>query len=353
MAGPRLATGFLGAATLLLSLAAAATDGATADLLDRAVALETQVRTAAAVTDDIRIYVSNTLPDWELIEVELRLDDLPARRHAYSLVEGRALNGGGLHRIAALGAGTTPRGGLVEYFIRERNSSRAVKPLRGRLDITLAPGVGQYLVQLQARRLGAPELVWGPAAGRVDAELRYADFLDDSAHPARAAFVRAAHGDTRRRFAAQADQPQIAQFNAALGAATPAALLPLAETEPDDPLGWALRDRANLRLGYLQLRAGAPDIAAEAFQRVRSPGPNSNAALLGYGWARLIPPEAPNASAMYAASTSLRPGDADALAEARRTTPFRYTRWPMRTIISARMRRPTSISAARSASSTR
>jgi len=49
----------------------------------------------------------------------------------------------------------------------------------------------------------------------------------------------------------------------------------------------AIRDRANLVLGYLMLEAQKPDAALEALRRVRLYGPSSNQALLGAGWASL------------------------------------------------------------------
>ncbi|HEY1077107.1 MAG TPA: hypothetical protein VGE51_10505 [Fontimonas sp.] len=315
----------LAAVAALLSQSVIAADATNEALLTRAVALEAESRIGTAIDDGIHIYVGNSVPDWELIEVELHLEGLPARRYAYSPAEGRALVGGGLHRLASLSADTSPRNGQLDFFIRERNSGRAVKPVRGRLMLALTPGVTQYLVELRDRTLGHPELTWTATPSRVDGELRYADFLDASSHPARAAFVRAAYGAGYITATAPAvEAARVAPLNIALAAATPVALQPLAELEAQDSLGWALRDRANLRLGYLQLRAGAPAEAALAFRRVRSPGPNANAALLGYGWARLIPASAPNAATMYLATTPLRPGDDDAVAAARRTTPFRY-----------------------------
>ncbi|MDP9141228.1 MAG: hypothetical protein M3O62_10605 [Pseudomonadota bacterium] len=326
MSRARVVARVLGFVAVLTGLPVLAT-ATTPELLDRALALEAQVNAVQAtpMIEDVAIYVSNPLADWTLIEVNLSLEGSPPRRYAYSPVEARALEAGGLHRLIAIASGTAPRHGVIEYFIRQRSAGRAVKPVRGRLAITLAPGTAQYVVQLQDRRLGEPELLWSNAADRVAAELRYADYLEASDHPARAAFLRSAFGEARTAATPPVSkQPQIEQLNAVLAATDPAALLPLAEADATGALGWALRDRANLRLGYLQLRAGAPAEAAEAFQRVRSPGPNSNAALLGFGWARLIPPSAPNAAAMYLANTSLRPGDADAIAAARRTTPFRY-----------------------------
>jgi TolA-binding protein len=47
----------------------------------------------------------------------------------------------------------------------------------------------------------------------------------------------------------------------------------------------ALRDRANLALGFAYLQASMPDKALPILQRVRLNGPYSNKALLGVGWA--------------------------------------------------------------------
>ncbi len=47
----------------------------------------------------------------------------------------------------------------------------------------------------------------------------------------------------------------------------------------------ALRDKANLALGYSLLQDGQPDKAKEPLQRIRLEGPFSNKALLGVGWA--------------------------------------------------------------------
>jgi outer membrane protein assembly factor BamD (BamD/ComL family) len=47
----------------------------------------------------------------------------------------------------------------------------------------------------------------------------------------------------------------------------------------------ALRDKANLALGYSLLQEGRPAAAKEALQRIRLEGPFSNKALLGVGWA--------------------------------------------------------------------
>lgn len=47
----------------------------------------------------------------------------------------------------------------------------------------------------------------------------------------------------------------------------------------------SLRDRANVALGFASLQADNPDAAAPYLERVRLSGPQSNKALLGFGWA--------------------------------------------------------------------
>jgi outer membrane protein assembly factor BamD (BamD/ComL family) len=48
----------------------------------------------------------------------------------------------------------------------------------------------------------------------------------------------------------------------------------------------ALRDKANLAMGFAAIRERQPDAAVEHFSRIRLNGPLSNKALLGIGWAR-------------------------------------------------------------------
>jgi hypothetical protein len=55
------------------------------------------------------------------------------------------------------------------------------------------------------------------------------------------------------------------------------------QTENEELL--ALRDKANLALGYAYLQAGQPGAAKPVLQRVRLQGPQSNKALLAVGWA--------------------------------------------------------------------
>jgi len=56
------------------------------------------------------------------------------------------------------------------------------------------------------------------------------------------------------------------------------------EPAPDEEMR-ALRDKANLALGFAALQGGQPESARRALQRVRLQGMQSNKALLGFGWA--------------------------------------------------------------------
>ncbi|HMB72547.1 MAG TPA: hypothetical protein VKQ06_03175 [Gammaproteobacteria bacterium] len=59
----------------------------------------------------------------------------------------------------------------------------------------------------------------------------------------------------------------------------------IGQLEAADADAIALRDRANVALGYAWLQAGAPEAAKPPLQRVRLDGPFSTKALLGVGWA--------------------------------------------------------------------
>ena len=93
----------------------------------------------------------------------------------------------------------------------------------------------------------------------------------------------------------------------------------LGQSTMQDELGWLVRDRANLVLGYEALRQSRSAEAESALARVRSVGPYANAARLGLGWAQISSAAGPQAPG----PAELRPRGEDATAEARRSTPFR------------------------------
>ncbi len=107
---------------------------------------------------------------------------------------------------------------------------------------------------------------------------------------------------------------------------------------PFDSDGLALRDKANLTLGYHFLRTQQGGTAIPIFGRVRTVGPYSNRALLGLGWAYLAPrgnrqgktelgDEVPDQTAFTSFATIgvlLRPGyiDSEGIYKRARLAPF-------------------------------
>jgi hypothetical protein len=85
-----------------------------------------------------------------------------------------------------------------------------------------------------------------------------------------------------------------------------AVLAEVGRLEPGNPEIEALRDKANVALGFAWLQASEPARAKPSLQRVRLTGPYSNKALLGVGWADA---EAQNYRAALGAWTELRGRD--------------------------------------------
>lgn len=91
---------------------------------------------------------------------------------------------------------------------------------------------------------------------------------------------------------------------------------------PDEEMR-ALRDKANLALGFAALQGGKPDEARNALQRVRLQGMQSNKALLGFGWAAAELKEPRLALVPWLELAGRDPSDA-AVLEARIAIPYAY-----------------------------
>ncbi|MBQ0931581.1 hypothetical protein [Ideonella alba] len=83
----------------------------------------------------------------------------------------------------------------------------------------------------------------------------------------------------------------------------------------------ALRDQANLALGYAALQASEPEAARTALERVRLQGPSSAKALLGFGWADLALKNPRRALLPWQELAGRDPGDA-AVLESRIAIPY-------------------------------
>ena len=85
----------------------------------------------------------------------------------------------------------------------------------------------------------------------------------------------------------------------------------------------SLRDRANVALGFAALQANQPEQARTYLERVRLAGPQSNKALLGFGWAAASMKNAKLALVPWAELAARDASDA-AVLEARIALPYAY-----------------------------
>ncbi len=134
----------------------------------------------------------------------------------------------------------------------------------------------------------------------------------------------------------------LATYNRAAADDRAVALVPLERLgaiEMADELAWAVRDQANLALGYRYLRLREPERAHAAFARVRAQGPQSAAGRLGLGWAQITPGGGEQRAGPQGQRPDLRPRGDQALAEARRATPFRTASGVVQGELAARLRR--------------
>jgi len=101
-------------------------------------------------------------------------------------------------------------------------------------------------------------------------------------------------------------------------------LLEALATEPAaDEEARALRDQANVALGFSALQQGRPAEARRVLERVRLNGPQSNKALLGFGWAAASLKK-PDQALVPWAELAGRPGTDAAALEARIALPYAY-----------------------------
>ena len=307
----------------------------------KSAALDLMQAQAKPITGALAVYVGNHDQAMLLDEMRLYIDDTPVR-YEYSDVEGQALHRGGLHRLLLTTLTPGTHHFRADFAARYADAPPDHWRATGILDRTITIDAQPAVIELELVKgsyIGKPDLQFhplkaagdGPAvadsfvrASSNDPQLRYAAFLTATERPLAAAAelfaVKAAappspdfsqqlaqtldaFGATPR--AASADPPGVQDAaaappyadynrgvalmrdgNAAEGAVVLAAV---AGGKGNDPESAALRDRANLVLGYAQLRNHTGANAVSLFSSVRSPGPYSNAALLGLGWALLAP----------------------------------------------------------------
>jgi hypothetical protein len=297
----------------------------------------------ADVPGTLSLYIGNRDPAMLLDEVRVIIDRAPQQRYEYSDREAQALHQDGLHRflLSRLEPGThhlradfaaryadAPPDHLRAAGTLERDFTVAVQPAYVELELVKGSYLGKPELQFHQLRPageGADGAEVFDAGGGADPRLRHAAFLTAAERPLPAlrelyALRRETGAALPADYSSRLDQALQAfgliQAGAASGtvgndevlaqaytrynqgmallgegreAEGAAALEPLASGQAGDEETAALRDRANLVLGYAQLRRHTGANAVALFSRVRSPGPCSNTALLGLGWALLAP----------------------------------------------------------------
>jgi hypothetical protein len=294
----------------------------------------------------LSLYAGSRDPVMLLDELRLSIDRGPQRRYEYSDVEAQALHQGGLHRFALMPLAPGTHHLRADFAARYADFGPDHGRAAGTLEQDITVEAQPLIVELELVKgsyLGKPELQFhllkaasgeGPATadvftpgGAADPRLRSAAFLTAAERPlpalaelyalrrepgvsladdyaAQLAAAQASFGlggaapvpaGTGKDANADALAQAYANYNqgAALlraGDAGGTALLEAAATaKGTDEESAGLRDHASLVLGYAQLRNHTGAAAVPLFSRVRSPGPCSNAALLGLGWALLAP----------------------------------------------------------------
>lgn len=322
-----------------------------ADVLE----LEQEARAFPVAADarSLTVYIGSRLDDARLREVVLLLDGRAVARHRYSDREAQALQGAALHTLATIPLEAGEHRLRAEFIARESDAEPGDRRVHAQLEQTWTQPAGAARIELTLLKQGwnsKPGVTlqdWAqPAPMLEEPRLRAAEFLLRCSQPlAAAALLQGLQREGRplppsfdRRLAdslaalglapaAPAASPALERYGAALQAdpATAATQLEaMGRMEARDAQALELRDLANLRLGYWWLQRGEGEKAKPVFARIRSPGPYSNAALLGFGWAFLVPAQSEGAMPMFAASAPLWAADAAQAAQLRRSLPFRY-----------------------------
>lgn len=115
----------------------------------------------------------------------------------------------------------------------------------------------------------------------------------------------------------------VAQIKAGDTATGTATLDALGQASVDNEEQRALRDRANMALGFAALSAKQAPAARQYLERVTLHGPESNKALLAYGWAALDQ-NAPLSALVPWLALTARDGQDSASLEARIAVPYAY-----------------------------
>ncbi len=311
---------------------AVALDAAAAQALELDLAAS---RLAGAPQAGFTVYIGSAAQDSRLREVWVQVDSQPLTRYLFSQAEGEALRNGGLHvlladtltpgkhriRAQAAAVGLDPRRNDDRSRANvELQIDKGDGPVELELSWTAAAYVGKAALKATPLQRTADALLPADAgsarysAGAAnDPRLRAIRFLDATGRRYRAELAlrelqMTVPSAARPEFAAVGSDtasPLYTSYNSTVSSDA-AALASLGSAKSCEDAPGLFCDRANATLGYALLDQGEGLKAADAFRRVRAPGPYATSALLGFGWALLAPPN--GKAAAKAETAAQRPG---------------------------------------------
>lgn len=315
-----------------LTLAQFAVAGVDAQLAQDVLALDQQLvaleREHTAGLADFSVFIGSQRNELRLRKLSLRIDELPAVQYEYAEAEWQALAAGGLHPAWTGMLSEGEHRLRIELFARTVDAGptdpRAVERLDRLVQVRRGGAIELAMVQERFGKTGLAVTEWSDntsASPGTPAHpwIRAGQFWIGADRPyAAARMLRRLQGRAAsapwsadadallalslQQLAGQSrgDSPAIAATEAfrtateALASGDAAPLQLLAKQDAESETDWTRRDHANLLLGYHALRQGDGEAALEALGRVRSAGLHGTEALLGFGWAFLLP-ETPTA----------------------------------------------------------
>ncbi|MCK5770999.1 hypothetical protein [Algiphilus sp.] len=314
------------------------------------------------IDDSVVLFVQQVEPEFQVRRITVSVEDGPTRSHSVSYLESEALRTGGRYRVAI----AVPDGAALRVGVDARRDASVARTPTLRATARLdAPRAGAtYAVRLEeAGLMGGVDLAVAPLDGPAAlaaARIAYAGMLLDAGRPYDAARALIALDGPEAAPVRQAAQRALGigtvsqAADPAAGASVAAMMRRAAErfadgrtdegvgtleavvdAEPADPLVWTLQDQAHLVLAQHALASGQRDAAIAHFQAVRRRGLYTAQALLGLGWAHILPTgyaerapaRATDAGMPLAWRTEplpLRVDDPAVQRELRRETGFRY-----------------------------
>lgn len=332
---------------LVLMMASAAyaqsPDTALSTLLERAVDADAKAnfRNTGADKNKMLVYIGNESDKILLCDITFRIDDQVMAHYEYNDLESDALQKSALHNLTlpALRPGkhrlridfhtvdsSQKRGGLRRHGELDQTVNSGDSPTVLMLDLTTEPLIGRASLELHELSTSSASMMqvllhavdflladrryFSAASALRQLQFRSQEITSDQAFRNRLSTSMLGLGLTERGPAGGTESDiegpdqnghdidsLVQRYNQAVALLRQdkfpegtVALETLGRIDTHDVAALSVRDQANLTLGYYFLNHHQGNAAIPVFNRILSPGPCANPALLGLGWALLMPP---------------------------------------------------------------